>query len=110
MAPGFWVLHLVTRLLEMGCRDVMVPRSREFDLRQADAVERLFAEYKPQIVIHAAAVVGGIGANRANPGRFFFENAMMGLLVIDAARRHETRRHWFWDCLRVPETYNGAVQ
>jgi GDP-L-fucose synthase len=89
---GFLGSHLVSRLLEMGYRDVMVPHSREFDLRRAEAVERLFAEHKPQIVIHAAAVVGGIGANRASPGRFFFENVMMGLLVIDAARRHEAEK------------------
>jgi GDP-L-fucose synthase len=67
---------------------VIVPRKAEFDLTEQAAVRRLFAEARPETVIHLAAVVGGIGANRANPGRFFYDNALMGLLLLEEARRH----------------------
>jgi GDP-L-fucose synthase len=72
----------------MGCRDIFVPNHSNYDLTCADAVDRLFVEHRPEILIHLAAVVGGIGANRANPGRFFYENAIMGIQLIEAARRH----------------------
>jgi GDP-L-fucose synthase len=71
----------------MGCRDVFVPIFSEYDLTRIDAIERLFDEHRPEILIHMAAVVGGIGANRANPGRFFYDNAIMGIQLIEAARR-----------------------
>jgi GDP-L-fucose synthase len=85
---GFLGSHLVRRLRRMGCRQVFVPVSGDFDLRQADAVERLFLTHRPEVLMHLAAAVGGIGANRANPGRFFYDNAIMGIHVIEAARRH----------------------
>jgi GDP-L-fucose synthase len=85
---GFLGRHLVRRLEQMGCRDIFTPVHSDYDLTSADAVERLFAEHRPDVLIHLAAVVGGIGANRANPGRFFYENAIMGIQVIEAARRH----------------------
>jgi GDP-L-fucose synthase len=72
----------------MGCGQVFVPVSGDFDLTRADAVERLFLEQRPEVLLHLAAVVGGIGANRANPGRFFYDNAIMGIQLIEAARRH----------------------
>jgi GDP-L-fucose synthase len=72
----------------MGCGDIFVPLHSAYDLTCADAVERLFVEHCPEVLIHLAAVVGGIGANRANPGRFFYENAIMGIHLIEAARRH----------------------
>jgi GDP-L-fucose synthase len=84
---GFLGSHLVDRFRRAGY-DVTAPSRAECDLTQADAVETLFRKTRPEIVVHAAAAVGGIGANRANPGRFFYENAMMGLHVVDAARRH----------------------
>jgi GDP-L-fucose synthase len=71
----------------MGCLNVFVPTYPEFDLTQIDSIERLFTEYRPEVLIHLAAVVGGIGANRSNPGRFFYENAIMGIQLIEAARR-----------------------
>ncbi len=89
---GFLGSHLVERLQAAGCAAVTAPRSREFDLTSSEAVERLFTAVRPEIVIHAAAVVGGIGANRSNPGRFFYENAMMGIQVIEAARRHAVEK------------------
>jgi GDP-L-fucose synthase len=72
----------------MGCRNIFVPLYPDYDLTRIDAVERLFNEHPPEVLIHLAAVVGGIGANRANPGRFFYDNAIMGIQLIEAARRH----------------------
>ena len=85
---GFLGSHLVRRLEQMGCRNVFVPIYHDYDLTRTDAIERLFAEHRPEVLIHLAAVVGGIGANRANPGQFFYENAIMGIHLIEAARRH----------------------
>jgi GDP-L-fucose synthase len=65
---------------------VIVPRSFDYDLRNRSAVDRLFCDARPDVVIHLAAVVGGIGANRANPGRYFYENAIMGIQLLEAAR------------------------
>jgi len=64
-----------------------VPHSNDFDLCNAEDVNRLLGEFHPEFIIHLAAVVGGIGANRKHPGRFFYENAMMGVLLIEQARR-----------------------
>ena len=85
---GFLGSHLVKRLLETGCHHVFVPISSEYNLTDMAAIDRLFVEHQPEILIHAAAVVGGIGANRRNPGRFFYENAIMGIQLIEAARRY----------------------
>jgi GDP-L-fucose synthase len=89
---GFLGQAVVEGLRARGCTEIVVPRSRDFDLTQADAVESLFSTNLPQVVFHLAAVVGGIGANRDNPGRFFYENAIMGLHVIEAARRFEIEK------------------
>ena len=75
---GFLGSYLVERLRGMGCRDVFVPTHSEFDLTQIDAIERLFKEQRPDVVFHLAATVGGIGANRANPGRFFLRECHHG--------------------------------
>jgi GDP-L-fucose synthase len=85
---GFLGSHLVRRLKGMGCRDVFVPERRDFELTRAEDVERLFAGHRPEILVHLAAAVGGIGANLANPGRFFYANAIMGVHVLEGARRH----------------------
>ena len=69
-----------------GCAEVFVPRSRDYDLRRADGVARMYADARPEIVIHLAAVVGGIGANRENPGRFFYDNLTMGVELMEQAR------------------------
>ncbi len=89
---GFLGQFVVRKLRESGCRQVFVPRSTEYDLREKDDVERLFDAARPQVVIHLAAVVGGIGANRTHPGLFFHDNAMMGLQMIEGARRHGTEK------------------
>lgn len=85
---GFLGKHL-RRRLERGARPrIFVPEYPEWDLTRAADIERLFEEQRPEVLIHLAAVVGGIGANRANPGRFFYDNAIMGIQLIEAARRH----------------------
>jgi GDP-L-fucose synthase len=83
---GFLGAHVVRKVRERGCRAVTVPRSRDFDLREKEANVRLYEEARPDIVIHLAAVVGGIGANWKHPGRFFYENAIMGLQLMEQAR------------------------
>jgi len=85
---GFLGKHVISRFEKAGCRHVFVPQQQDYDLTRLDAIERLFDEKKPEILIHMAAVVGGIGANRENPGRFFYENAIMGIQLIEAARRY----------------------
>ncbi len=64
-----------------------MPRSKEHDLRDRDVIVQLFRDTRPDIVLHLAAVVGGIGANRANPGRFFYDNAIMGIQLMEYARQ-----------------------
>jgi GDP-L-fucose synthase len=83
---GFLGSFVVEKLRTAGCTEIAVPRSSEYDLREKAEVLRLFRETRPDIFIHLAAVVGGIGANRRNPGRFFYDNAAMGINVIEAAR------------------------
>src|SRR5579872_955038 len=85
---GFLGTHLIRRLNQTGCQAVFVPFYPDWDLTQPADVERLFAEQRPEVLIHLASVFGGIGANRANPGRFFYDNAIMGIQLIEAARRH----------------------
>src|SRR5271154_4921140 len=83
---GFLGGHVVAELRRAGCAEVFVPRSRDYDLRRVDAVARMYADARPEIVIHLAAVVGGIGANRENPGRFFYDNLTMGVELMEKAR------------------------
>ena len=89
---GFLGSFVTEKLQERGCREIFVPRSSEYDLRDRDAIVRLYEEARPDVVIHLAAVVGGIGANRDNPGRFFYDNAIMGLQLIEYARRMGVRK------------------
>ncbi|HEY3130067.1 MAG TPA: GDP-L-fucose synthase [Acidobacteriota bacterium] len=84
---GFLGSHLARLLEKKGHRQLLVPRSRDYDLTREANVERLYRDARPQLVIHLAARVGGIGANRANPGRFFYENLAMGSLLMEHARR-----------------------
>jgi GDP-L-fucose synthase len=84
---GFLGSFLVEKLRERGCKDIFVPRSKDYDLVEIEAVKRLYRDARPDIVIHLAARVGGIGANRANPGKFFYENLMMGMQMMEVGRR-----------------------
>jgi GDP-L-fucose synthase len=83
---GFLGGHLRERLEALQPAALFAPRATELDLRDALAIERYLAEHKPDLVIHGAAVVGGIGANMDHPGRFFYENALMGIQLIEHAR------------------------
>jgi GDP-L-fucose synthase len=83
---GFLGKHLVARLRQAGCRHVFVPRSADYDLTRERDVQSLLAEQRPDVVIHLAALVGGIGANRANPGTFLYKNLMMGSQLIEHSR------------------------
>lgn len=84
---GFLGSYIVDRLRELGAEHVFVPRRREYDLTEQDDVRRLYRSARPDMVLHLAAEVGGIGANRDNPGRFFYANMLMGTLLIEEARR-----------------------
>lgn len=86
---GFLGSQVVAMLADRGCPRIVVPRSRDYDLTRADAIERLYAASRADMVIHLAAVVGGIGANRENPGSFFYQNLMMGTQLIEQARLHK---------------------
>jgi GDP-L-fucose synthase len=86
---GFLGSHIVTKLRARGCLQVFAPRKAEYDLCDGAAIRRLFAETRPTLVIHLAAIVGGIGANRAHPGQFFYENAIMGVQLIEIARQFQ---------------------
>ena len=83
---GFLGFFVVEKLKERGCENIFVPRSRDYDLVDMEAVKRLYRDARPDIVIHLAARVGGIGANRANAGKFFYDNAMMGIQLIEQGR------------------------
>jgi GDP-L-fucose synthase len=84
---GFLGRHVVEALRRRGLSEVVVPRSSAYDLTRAAEVRRLFEDHRPQVVIHLAAVVGGIGANRESPGRFFYDNLVMGAETMEQARR-----------------------
>lgn len=88
---GFLGSHLLPLLEEKGAQ-VIAPKSHEFDLRIEQDVKRAFQEIQPDILVHLAASVGGIGANRSNPGRFFYDNAMMGLLLLEGARIYDVEK------------------
>ena len=83
---GFLGKAVVRRLQEAGASDIFVPRSRDYDLRLPADIARALDDGSPDVIIHLAAVVGGIGANRENPGRFFYENAIMGIELMERAR------------------------
>ena len=83
---GFLGSFVVERLRQLGCSTIIVPRKREFDLLQQSQIVRLLETSRPDTIIHLAAVVGGIGANRENPGKFLYENLMMGVQLMEQAR------------------------
>ncbi|HEX4034153.1 MAG TPA: GDP-L-fucose synthase [Solirubrobacteraceae bacterium] len=83
---GFLGEPVVAQLASHDVADVAAPRSAEYDLREHEAVRAVLADTRPDVVIHLAAVVGGIGANMASPGSFFHDNAMMGIQLIEESR------------------------
>jgi GDP-L-fucose synthase len=88
---GFVGSHLVERLEQAG-HEVVVARSADYDLTTMDDTVRLFDDARPELVFHLAAEVGGIGANRANPGRYWYANLIMGAHVLEQARLHGTEK------------------
>jgi GDP-L-fucose synthase len=89
---GFLGSHLVEKMRARGARDIFVPRSRDYDLTDMDAVRRMYDDADPDVVIHLAAVVGGIGANQEHPGEFFYKNLMMGVQLIEEARKRGVKK------------------
>ncbi len=83
---GFLGRAVVAELEKKGCLNIMVPRSKQYDLTKNSAVKRLLKDADPDIVLHLAAVVGGIGANRKYPGKYFYDNLMMGVQLIEQSR------------------------
>jgi len=84
---GFLGSFILEKLRARGCGAILVPTIEEYDLVKAADIERMYDDMRPDVVIHLAAVVGGIGANLEHPGRFFYENLMMGVQLIDAGRQ-----------------------
>jgi GDP-L-fucose synthase len=84
---GFVGSFVVDELRRRGAAEIVVPRSRDYDLTEMAAVRKLYDDARPELVIHLAAQVGGIGANRKNPGKYFYDNLMMGVQLIEEGRR-----------------------
>ena len=84
---GFLGSYLVEKLRECGCQNIFIPRSKDYNLVKMEAVKKVYDDSKPDIVIHLAARVGGIGANEANPGKFFYDNIMMGTQMMEQGRQ-----------------------
>jgi len=89
---GFLGSFVVERLREQGCTEVFVPRSRDYDLVSGEAIHRPLQDSRPDLVLHLAARVGGIGANQQHPGSFFYDNLMMGVQLLHAAMQHGVSR------------------
>jgi GDP-L-fucose synthase len=104
---GFLGRAIVARLRFEAPAALVSPRSKEYDLRDPRAVERCLRDARPDLVIHAAASVGGIGANREHPGRFFYDNAAMGIHLIEEARRQGVGR---FVCLGTVCAYPGEAR
>ncbi len=83
---GFLGSYLTEKLRARGCRNIFVPRKADYDLVRIEAVRKIYDDTQPDLVIHLAAIVGGIGANRLNPGRYFYDNLMMGVQLMEEAR------------------------
>ncbi|MFH1855862.1 MAG: GDP-L-fucose synthase [Candidatus Omnitrophota bacterium] len=89
---GFLGSYVIKKLRDNGCENVFVVKSQNYDLRKTDEIARLFKDTSPEIIIHLAAVVGGIGANRENPGKFFYDNIKMGIELIEQSRLNKIEK------------------
>src|SRR5439155_26578616 len=85
---GFLGSHVVEKLRRKSPAEIFVPRREKYDLVETENVVRLYKDAQPDVVIHLAGEVGGIGSNRANPGKFFYNNLMMGTQMMEYGRRH----------------------
>jgi len=89
---GFLGRYVTAGLRARGCRQIEVPEVQEYDLVQSRDIGRMYGDMRPDIVIHLAAVVGGIGANREHPGEFFYKNLMMGVQLIEEGRLRDIEK------------------
>jgi len=89
---GFLGSYIVDKLKDRGCKEIFVPDHKDFDLTKEADVIKLYNDFKGDIVIHLAAVVGGIGANRENPGKYFYDNLMMGAMLLEYARQNKIKK------------------
>jgi GDP-L-fucose synthase len=89
---GFLGSYVTEGLRKRGCKNIFVPKIEEYDLVKSDDINRMYKDMRPDTVIHLAAVVGGIGANRRHPGEFFYKNLMMGVQLIEQARLHNIEK------------------
>lgn len=84
---GFLGSHLVPKIRECGCKNIFIPLIEEYDLRKETDIIRMLRDANPDIIIHLAAIVGGIGANRKHPGKFFYDNLVMGIQLMELAKQ-----------------------
>ena len=89
---GFLGSYVVKKLEKKGCKNIFVPAIENYNLVEIENIKRMFNDSKPDIVIHLAALVGGIGANRENPGKFFYDNLMMGVQLMEQARQSGVKK------------------
>ncbi len=89
---GFLGEHVVKKLESVGCGSIFVPRRKEYNFVEMEAVKRVFKDSKPDIVFHLAAEVGGIRANQKKPGKFFYNNMMMGVQLLEEARKNNVEK------------------
>ncbi len=89
---GFLGKYVVKRLKKIGCFNVFVPKIEEYDLRDLNAIKKMYMVSNAEIVIHLAAIVGGIGANRKKPGSFFYDNLIMGIQLMEEARKSDVEK------------------
>jgi len=89
---GFLGSFVVEQLEKKDPKSIFVPRSKDYDLREKEAIIQMYEDSKPDIVIHLAAVAGGIGANRKYPGKFFYDNAIMGIQLIEHAKQFSVKK------------------
>ncbi|WP_417897200.1 GDP-L-fucose synthase [Bacillus haimaensis] len=89
---GFLGKHVVRLLKNQGCKNLYIPRSKDFDLRLEHDIIKMLHTYKPDIIIHLAASVGGIGANQKNPGKYFYDNLIMGVQLMEQARLFQVEK------------------
>ena len=89
---GFLGSVVVRKMKEFGAKEITVPRSKEYDLVKLENITRLMDDARPDVVIHLAAVVGGIGANREHPGEYFYKNLLMGVQLIEKARQNDVEK------------------
>src|SRR2546427_8843368 len=90
---GFLGSYVVERLKEKGALDVLVPTHERYDLRLGEAVRQMYSDMSPDIVIHLAALVGGIGANRERPGEFFYDKLILGAQLMEDGRQRATGKY-----------------